>query len=69
MVLRILLIPKGHKKEMKRRKTRQRKLKREKRRKRFEVFFGVWNEQCELSIYRENSQLLYEKLWEQVIQY
>jgi hypothetical protein len=44
-------------------------LKREKRRKRFEVsevFFGVWNEQCELSIYRENSQLIYEKLWEQI---
>jgi hypothetical protein len=44
-------------------------LKREKRRKRFEVsevFFGVWNEQCELSIYRENLQLIYEKLWEQI---
>jgi len=55
---------------MKRRKTRQRKLKREKRRKRFkvlEVFFGVWNEICELSIYGENLQLLYEKLWEKVI--
>ena len=30
------------------------------------VNFGVWNALCELSIYRENSQLKSEKLWEQV---
>ena len=29
--------------------------------------FGVRNALCELSIYRENSQLISEKLWEQVI--
>jgi len=26
-------------------------------------FFGVWNELYELSIYRENSQLICVKLW------
>jgi len=31
------------------------------------VNFGVLNALCELSIYRENSQLKSEKLWEQVI--
>ena len=31
--------------------------------------FGVWNALCELSIYRKNSQLISEKLWEQVIHY
>jgi len=31
------------------------------------VNFGVRNALCELSIYRENSQLKIEKLWEQVI--
>jgi len=43
---------------------------REKRRKAQEtstVNFGLWNGLCELSIYRENSQLKSEKLWEQVI--
>ena len=30
-------------------------------------FFDVWNEVCELSIYREYSQLIYDKLREQVI--
>ena len=29
--------------------------------------FGVWNALCELSIYRESSQQISEKLWEQVI--
>jgi len=29
--------------------------------------FGVWNVLGKLSIYRENSQLKSEKLWEQVI--
>ena len=29
----------------------------------------MWNEFCELSIYRKNSQLICEKLWERVIQY
>ena len=29
--------------------------------------FGVLNALCELSIYRESSQLISEKLWEQVI--
>ena len=27
----------------------------------------MWNELCELSIYRENLELMCEKLWEQVI--
>jgi len=31
------------------------------------VNFGVLNAPCELSIYRESSQLISEKLWEQVI--
>jgi len=31
------------------------------------VNFDVWNALCELSIYRESSQLISEKLWEQVI--
>jgi len=31
------------------------------------VNFGVQNALYELSIYRENSQLIIEKLWEQVI--
>ncbi|KEH19515.1 hypothetical protein MTR_8g461970 [Medicago truncatula] len=31
------------------------------------VNFGVQNALCELSIYRETSQLIGEKLWEQVI--
>ena len=57
MVLRTLLILNGQKKEMKRRKTRQPKSKREKRRFFFlkvsEVFFGVLNEPCELSIFIE----------------
>ena len=29
--------------------------------------FGAWNALCEFSIYRENSQLISEKLWKQVI--
>jgi len=29
--------------------------------------FSVWNELCELSIYRENLQLVCVKLWEHVI--
>ena len=33
------------------------------------VNFGVQNALCELSIYRENSQLVSEKLWEKVIHY
>jgi len=31
------------------------------------VNFSVQNALCELCIYRENSQLIIEKLWEQVI--
>jgi len=31
------------------------------------VIFGVLNALCELSIYRESSQLISKKLWEQVI--
>jgi hypothetical protein len=41
----------------------------EKHRKHQLLIFGVWNALCELSIYRENSQLIIEKLWEQVIHY
>jgi len=31
--------------------------------------FGVWNALYEFYIYRENSQIISEKLWEQVIHY
>jgi len=33
----------------------------------FTIFFGVWNELNDLPIYRKKSQLICEKLWEQVI--
>jgi hypothetical protein len=70
MVLRTLLVSKGHKKGDGEKNNSHNNPRRERRRKRFEVsedFFGVWNQLCEISIYRENSQLICEKLYEQII--
>ena len=72
MGLRTLLIPKGQK-GVEAEETRLAQVggRREEKNSRQlnEILFGVWNALCELSIYRENSQLISEKLWEQVIHY
>jgi len=49
---------------MKERKTRLHESKREREENdsKLIILFGVWNELCELTIYRENSQLICEKL-------
>ena len=68
MVLRTLLIPKGQKEVEKGEglvNTSRRREKRGKTQEASTVTFGVWN--AVLSIYRESSQLISEKLWEQVI--
>ena len=70
MILRTLLIPKGHKGVEKGEglvNTSRRREKRGKTQEALTMNFGVQNALCELSIYRENSQLISEKLWEQVI--
>ncbi|AES78099.1 hypothetical protein MTR_7g024530 [Medicago truncatula] len=67
MLLRTLLIPKGQKEVEKGEGLVNTSLRREKRGKTHEastVNFGVWNALCELSIYRESSHLISEKLWE-----
>ena len=61
--------PKGTERSRKRRKTRQHKSKEGEGRKStgsINCEFRCRNALCELSIYRENSQLKSEKLWEQV---
>jgi len=70
MVLGTLLISKGQKRVEKGEGLVNTSRRREKSRKAQEastVNFRVWNALCELSIYRESSQLISEKLWEQVI--
>ena len=70
MVLRTLLIPKGQKGVEKGEglvNTSRRREKRGKTQEASTVNFGVQNALCDLSIYRESSQLISEKLWEQVI--
>ena len=70
MVLRTLLISKGQKEVEKGEglvNTSRRRAKRGKTQEASTVNFGVWNARCEFSIYRENLQLISEKLWEQVI--
>ena len=65
MVLRTLLIPKGHKGVEKGEGLVNKSRRREKRGKAQKVStmtFGVWNALCELSIYIESSQLISEKL-------
>jgi len=65
MVLRTLLIPKGQKEVEKGEGLFNTSRRREKRGKAHEastVNFGVWNALCELSIYRESSQLISGKL-------
>jgi hypothetical protein len=85
MVLRTLLIPKGQKgvekweglvkqveggrRDERLVNTSQEREKRERVPDNSMKLFGVWNALCELSIYRKNSQLRSEKLWEQVIHY
>ena len=62
--------PKGTERSRRRRKTRQHKSKEGEEKKStgsINCEFPVWNALGELSIYRENSQLKSEKLWEQVI--
>ena len=70
MVLRTLLIPKGQKEVQKGEELVNTSRRREKRGKTQEtstVNCDVYNALCGLSIYRESSQLISEKLWEQVI--
>ena len=70
MVLRTILIPKGQKGVEKGEgpvNTSRRRERRGKTQEASTVNFGVLNALCELSIYRESSQLISEKLWEQVI--
>ena len=72
MVLRTLLISKGQeggRREERLVNTSQEREKRERVPNNSMKLFGVWNVLCELSIYRKNSQLISEKLWEQVIHY
>ena len=70
MVLRTFLIPKGQKEQKKGEglvDTSRRREKRGKTQEASTVNFGVSDALCELSIYRESSQLISKKLWEQVI--
>jgi len=70
---RVILIPwnrkgqKGVEKEEKLVNTSRMREKKGKSQEASTVNFGVQNALCELSIYIENSQLIVEKLWEQVI--
>jgi len=64
MVLRTLLIPKGQKGVEKGEglvNTSRRREKRGKAQEASTMNFGLWNALCELSIYRESSQLINEK--------
>ena len=68
--MRYFKIPWNRKGQKRRRKTRQHKSKEGEEKKStgsINCEFPVWNALGELSIYRENSQLKSEKLWEQVI--
>jgi len=70
MIFRTLLIPKGLKEVEKGEglvNTSRRREKRGKTQEASTVNFDVYNALCELSIYRESSQLISDKLWEQVI--
>lgn len=61
------MTPKGVEKEERLVNTSQKREKRRKAQEASTMYFSVLNALCEPSIYRETSQLIGEKLWEQVI--